>query len=104
MKALRELKLKRIFKSLLNGSLKTNAFLISFGIFFSTLAFAAALTVTWLSSHMGPKPTGLGCFTHPNEDHPSGELINSDGSQEPEDLAFSNDGLLYFTANGKMGH
>ena len=104
MKAFRELNLKKILKSVLKGSLKTNAFLISFGIFFSTLAFAAALTVTWLSSHMGGKPTnvGLSCFTHPNEDHPNGELINSDGSEEPEDLAFSNDGLTYFVANKKM--
>ena len=102
MKAFRELNLKKILRSVLKGSLKTNAFLISFGIFFSTLTFAAALTVTWLSSHMGPKPTGLGCFTHPNEDHPNGELINSDGSQEPEDLAFSNDGLTYFVANKNM--
>ena len=104
MKASRELKLKKMLKSVLKGSLKTNAFLISFGIFFSTLAFAAALSVTWLSSHMGPKPTliGLSCFTHPNADHPNGELIDSDGAQEPEDLAFSNDGLTYFVANKNM--
>ena len=49
MKVLRELKSKKILKSVLKGSLKTNAFLILFGIFFSTLAFAAALTVTWES-------------------------------------------------------
>ena len=96
MKASRELKLKRIFKSFLNGSLKTNAFLISFGIFFSTLAFAAALTVTWVSRHMGPLPAGLGCYAF------TGQLINSDGAEDPFDVAFSNDGLLYFTANGKM--
>ena len=47
MKVLRELKSKKILKSVLKGSLKTNVFLILLGIFFSTLAFAAALTVTW---------------------------------------------------------
>ena len=57
MKTFKELKLKKILKSLLKDSLKKKIFLISFGIFFSTLAFAAALTVTWLSRHMGPKPT-----------------------------------------------
>ena len=102
MKAFREFKLKKIFKSLLKGSFKTKAFLISFGIFFSTLAFAAALTVTWLSSHMGPNLTGLGCYTHPNSEHPGGELISNDGSEEPTDIAFSNDGMTYFTANKKM--
>ena len=50
MKVLRELKLKKILKSLLKGSLKTNVFLILFGIFFSTLAFAAAL----LHGYQGP--------------------------------------------------
>ena len=45
MKVLRELKSKKILKSVLKGSLKTNVFLILLGIFFSTLAFAAALTV-----------------------------------------------------------
>ena len=49
MKAFKGLKLKKIFKFLLKDSLKKKVFLISFGIFFSTLAFAAALTVTWLS-------------------------------------------------------
>ena len=80
MKASRELKLKRIFKSFLNGSLKTNAFLISFGIFFSTLAFAAALSVTWLSRHMGGNPTskGLTCYAHPNSEHPDPEIISAD--------------------------
>ena len=96
MKAFREFKLKKIFKSLLKGSFKTKAFLISFGIFFSTLAFAAALTVTWVSRHMGPLPAGLGCYAF------TGQLINSDGAEDPFDVAFSNDGLLYFTANGKM--
>ena len=47
MKVLRELKSKKILKSVLKGSLKTNVFLILLGIFFSTLAFAAALTITW---------------------------------------------------------
>ncbi len=52
MKVLRELKSKKILKSVLKGSLKTNVFLILLGIFFSTLAFAAALTVTWLDGRI----------------------------------------------------
>ena len=87
---------KLIFKSLLKGSFKTKDFLISFGIFFSTLAFAAALTVTWVSRHMGPLPAGLGCYAF------TGQLINSDGAEDPFDVAFSNDGLTYFVANQNM--
>ena len=52
MKVLRELKSKKILKAVLKGSLKTNVFLILLGIFFSTLAFAAALTVTWLDGRI----------------------------------------------------
>ena len=104
MKALKELNLKKIFKSLLKGSFKTKAFLISFGIFFSTLAFAAALSVTWLSRHMGgnPNSVGLTCFAHPNSEHPDPQVISADGAQDPTDIAFSNDGLTYFTANQTM--
>ena len=104
MKALKELNLKKIFKSFLKGSFKTKAFLISFGIFFSTLAFAAALSVTWLSRHMGgnPNSVGLTCFAHPNSEHPDPQVISADGAQDPTDIAFSNDGLTYFTANIAM--
>ena len=72
MKAFRELDLKKILKSLLKDSLKKKVFLISFGIFFSTLAFAAALTVTWLSRHLPANPVSLGCLTH------DGQVINID--------------------------
>ena len=93
MKAFKGLKLKKILKSLLKDSLKKKIFLISFGIFFSTLSFAAALTVTWLSRHLPANPVSLGCLTH------DGQVINIDGAQEPNDIAFSNDGLTFFIAN-----
>ena len=95
MKTFKELKLKKILKSLLKDSLKKKIFLISFGIFFSTLAFAAALTVTWLSRHIPGNPVNAGftCLTH------DGKAIQIDGAEVPNDIAFSNDGLQYFTAN-----
>ena len=93
---------KKLYRDLKFGVLKPKIFIILFCLFFSSLAFAAALSVTWLSSHMGGNPTGKGCKTHPNADHPSGELIVTDGAQEPEDVAFSNDGLTYFIANKNM--
>ena len=94
--------IKKTKKLIIKNSIKPKVFLVLFSLFFSSLALAAALTVTWLSSHMGNRPLGQGCFTHPNLDHPSGEEIASDGAQEPEDVAFSNDGLTYFIANKNM--
>ena len=42
------LNLRKIFKDLKFGVLKPKAFIILFSLFFSSLAFAAALTVTGL--------------------------------------------------------
>ena len=94
--------MKKFKKLIIKSTLKPKVFLVLFSLFFSSLALAAALTVTWLSSHLGGNPSGQGCLTHPNLEHPSGELIVSDGAQEPVDVAFSNDGLTYFIANKNM--
>ena len=86
------------------GVIKPKIFLILFTFFFSTLAFAATLSVTWKSRHMGGNPDfiGLTCYAHPNSEHPDPEIISADGAQDPTDIAFSNDGLTYFTANIAM--
>ena len=96
--------MKKFKRLIFKSTLKPKIFLILFCLFFSSVSLAAALTVTWLSSHMGGNPDSIGltCFTHPHVDHPDGELIESDGAQEPEDIAFSNDGLTYFIANKNM--
>ena len=39
--------IKKIKRKILKGVLNPKIFLILFGLFFSSLAFAAALTVTW---------------------------------------------------------
>lgn len=91
--------IKKTKKLIIRNSLKPKVFLVLFSLFFSSLAFAAALTVTWLYSKQPGNPNALGCFTFPNKDHLSGERITTDGVQEPEDIAFSNDGLTYFIAN-----
>ena len=95
MKVLRELKSKKILKSVLKGSLKTNVFLILLGIFFSTLAFAAALTVTWLDGripqHNSSCQNSAGEYT-----------MEKDSTEDPLDVAFSTDGLQVFTANWDM--
>ena len=91
--------IKKTKKLIIKNSLKPKVFLVLFSLFFSSLAFAAALTVTWLYSKQPGNPNALGCFTFPNKDHLSGERITTDGVQEPQDIAFSNDGLTYFIAN-----
>ena len=99
MKVLRELKSKKILKSVLKGSLKTNVFLILFGIFFSTLAFAAALTVT----HDGDSRIPAGDGNCVSSDLGSGtHSLGNDRTENPLDVAFSDDGLKVFTANSHM--
>ena len=105
MKVLRELKSKKILKFVFKGSLKKNVFLILLGIFFSTLAFAAALTVTW---EAGKIPGGNNHFNSNNPDRPfsckssqNGVALNLDRTEEPSDVAFSDDGFTVFTTNKK---
>ena len=86
---------KKFYRDLKFGVLKPKIFIILFCLFFSSLAFAAALSVTWLERHMGPNPGGA-CSTH------DGLAINKDGAEDPQDIAFSNDGLQYFTGNELM--
>ena len=103
MKVLGELKSKKILKSVLKGSLKTNVFLILLGIFFSTLAFAAALTVTWETAII---PGGNNNFHSTNPGRPfsckssqNGVALTIDRTEEPSDIAFSDDGFTVFTTN-----
>ncbi len=104
MKVLRELKLKKILKSVLKGSLKTNVFLILLGIFFSTLAFAAALTVTWQAAIIPGGNNNFALSGNPNvpfscKSSQNGVLLTIDRTEEPSDIAFSDDGFTVFTTN-----
>ena len=103
MKVLRQSKSKKILKSVLKGSLKKDTFLILLGIFFSTLAFAAALTVTW---EAGKIPGGNNHFNLNNPDRPfscksstDGSTLQKDRTENPTDVTFSEDGLTVFTSN-----
>ena len=104
MKVLRELKSKKILKAVLKGSLKTNVFLILLGIFFSTLAFAAALTVTWEAAIIPGGNNNFNQSGNPNtpfscKSSQTGAALNLDRTEEPSDIAFSDDGLTVFTTN-----
>jgi len=54
------LNLKRIFKYLKFGVLKPKAFIILFVLFFSTLAIAATLSVTWIDGRIPKHMTEYG--------------------------------------------
>ncbi len=100
MKVLEELKSKKILKSLLRGSIQTNVFLILLGIFFSTLAFAAALTVSFKG---GLIPGGNNNFINPDSpkcrSSTTGDLLTFDRTTDPSDVQFSDDGLIVFSTN-----
>ena len=104
MKVLRELKSKKVLKFVLKGSLKTNTFLILLGIFFSTLAFAAALTVTWQAAIIPGGNNNFVLSGNPNvpfscKSSQNGVALTIDRTEEPSDIAFSDDGFTVFTTN-----
>ena len=106
MKNFKRLKIK-IFK----GVIKPIEFLILFGLFFSSLAFAGVLSVTWEAARI---PGGNNHFTSDNPGRPfscrsstNGQLLTFDRTEDPTDGAFSDDGLTVFTSNtgtGKLGN
>ena len=102
MKNFKRLKIK-IFK----GVIKPIEFLILFGLFFSSLAFAGALTVTWEAARI---PGGNNHFIKGNPGCTSstnGQLLTFDRTEDPTGVAFSDDGLTVFTSNtgtGKLGN
>ena len=84
--------LKKFKRLILISTLKPKAFLILFALFFSSLAFAATLTVTLLDGRI---PThNSTCKNSDNE-----FTMNKDSTEDPYDVAFSTDGLQVFTVN-----
>ena len=84
--------MQRVFK----GVIKPKAFFILFSLFFSSLAFAAALTVT----HDGDSRIPAGDGNCVSSDLGSGtHRLNNDRTENPMDVAFSDDGSKVFTVN-----
>ena len=86
---------KKIKRLTLKNVLKPKTFLILISLFFSSLAFAAALSVKWLDGriplHNSPCKNSGGEF----------QMLN-DSTEDPYDVAFSSDGLQVFTVNQKQ--
>ena len=82
-------KMQRVFK----GVIKPKIFLILFAFLFSSLAFAASLTVTWLDGRI-PSHNSNFCKNSAGE-----YTLNKDSTEDPYDVAFSTDGLQVFSVN-----
>ena len=79
----------------IKGVLKPKVFLVLFSLFFSSLALAAALTVTWVDGRI---PSGNANCTSSQ----TGASLVNDRTTDPHDVQFSDDGLQVFTANLTM--
>ncbi len=82
--------MQRIFK----GVIEPKIFLILFAFLFSSLAFAASLTVTFLDGRI-PLHNNSNCFS---SDGFNDNLVR-DSTEQPQDVVFSTDGLIVFTTN-----
>ena len=87
---------KKFKRLILLSTLKPKAFLILFVLFFSSLAFAATLSVTWLDGRI-PSHNSDFCKNSAGE-----YTLNKDTTEDPYDVVFSTDGLQVFSANFKQ--
>ncbi|WP_415271537.1 autotransporter outer membrane beta-barrel domain-containing protein [Candidatus Pelagibacter sp. Uisw_121] len=88
--------IKKSKKLILKGALKLKVFLVLFSLFFSSLALAAPLSVTWKGGLIpgGNEQSGLNCTATTN-----GVALDLDRATAPHDVVLSDDGLQVFTAN-----
>ena len=90
---------RKVFRNSKFKVLKTKIFIILFALFFSSLALAAALTVTNDRDDRIPpgdancSSSDLGSGTH---------VLTNDRTENPLDVAFSDDGFKVFTVNSHM--
>ena len=85
---------KKFKRLILTSTLKPKIFLISLAFLFSSLAFAASLTVTFLDGRI-PSHNNSNCFS---SDGFNDNLVR-DSTEQPQDVVFSTDGLIVFTTN-----
>ena len=85
---------KKFKRLILTSTLKPKIFLILLAFLFSSLAFAASLTVTFLDGRI-PSHNNSNCFS---SDGFNDNLVR-DSTEQPQDVVFSTDGLIVFTTN-----
>ena len=89
------MKCKKIFRDLKFGVLKPKIFIIIFGLFFSSIAFAAILAVTSIDHRIPARAPG--CFSSQ-----TGSELNNDRTEDLRDVIWSDDGTMVFTTNANM--
>ncbi len=101
MKNFKKLNIKKIFRSLKTGVLSTNIFFFLFAAFFSTLALAAALTLTHKDNRI---PLGAaGCFSSKVEEGETTFVeLDNDRTEALRDVIWSDDGTMVFSINENM--
>ena len=98
MKIIKKINIKKTFKSLKTGVLSTNIFFFLIGLYFSSIAFAAILTVTAIDHRI---PAGApGCFSSQR----TNKELNHDRTEDLRDVIWSHDGTMVFTINKIMQH
>ena len=96
MKIIKKINIKKTFKSLKTGVLSTNIFFFLIGLYFSSIAFAAILTVTAIDHRI---PAGApGCFSSQR----TNKELNHDRTEDLRDVIWSHDGTMVFTINKIM--
>ncbi len=107
MKIFKKLNIKKIFKSLKTGVLSTNIFFFLFTAFFSTLALAAALTLTHKENRI--PNSAPGCFSSKLEQINQTTSVQSyftelkhDRTENLRDIVWSDDGTMVFSINNNM--
>ena len=106
MKKFKKLSIKKIFRSLKSGVLSTNTFFLLLGVFFSTLALAAALTVTHIDNRIPAGANTGQCFSSKKSDEAAGNFdfidLDHDRTEDVADVLWSDDGTMVFTINDNM--
>mgnify|MGYP001194760479 CR=1 FL=1 len=92
--------LNKIMKNIFKGVIEPKIFLILFVFLFSSLAFAASLTATFLDGRI-PAQNSSTCTSSEGFDAntPNFDTLDKDSTERPQDVVFSTDGLIVFTTN-----
>ena len=107
MKFLNKYKIKKLFKSLKRGIFGKTTFFVLFGIYFSSLAIASNLTVTFIGALIPGGNNNTPTLNDPRQqcrgNDTSNTLMHTDRTTAPTDIEFSDDGSFVFTSNANMG-
>ena len=98
--------IKKVKKLIIKGVLKPKVFFILFGLFFSSLAFAATLSVEFIGALIpggnNNTPRGNVAEQQCRGNDTSKTLMHTDRTTSPTDIEFNDDGSFVYTSNFSM--